>query len=272
MSDLVQQQSIEDVEKQISEKSEAQVEADLKAQVDQKIDITVKKLVDKFGPIAQQYENTAKKVAKRFILNLPIIGEGYAAILDFLDTFDAFVDNLEPTLESLLLALQLLNLKLHVDKDSGKQNVSIPEGSLEAVEKLLAGTLSDSKKKNLQMVLDKMKKLRDLEKSVTNKVEKRVNQGLTSVENRVNQRLTSVQENNKRAAESINTEIEQAAKATSSKVDALASSAPGKRGGRKKRTSTRTRKIKHRSRRSPLAKSKIVKRSTRRKARRSMRA
>ena len=185
MSDPVQQQSIEDVEKQIGEKSEAQVEADLKAQVNQKIDITVKKLVDKFGPIAQQYENTAKKVAKRFILNLPIIGEGYAAILDFLDTFDAFVDNLEPTLESALLALQLLNLKLHVDKDSGKQNVSIPEGSLEAVEKLLAGTLSDTEKKNLQMVLDKMKKLRDMEKSVTNKVEKTVNSGLTSVEKTV---------------------------------------------------------------------------------------
>ena len=271
MSDPVQQQSIEDVEKQVSAKSEAQVEADLKAQVDQKIDITVKKLVNKFGPIAQQYENTAKKVAKRFILNLPIIGEGYAAILDFLDTFDAFVDNLEPTLESALLALQLLNLKLHVDKESGKQNVSIPEGSLESVEKLLSGTLSDTKKKNLQMVLDKMKKLRDMEKSVTNKVEKTVNTG-----------LTRLQKNNQRAADSINTGIEQAAKTTSAKVEALASSAtsttsaksatPAAGGGRKKRTTTRTRRIKHLSRRSPLAKSKVVKRSTRRRARRATRA
>ncbi len=262
MSDPVEQQSIENIEKQVNEKSKTQIEAELKAQVDQKIDITVKKLVNKFGPIAQQYENTAKKVAKRFILNLPIIGEGYAAILDFLDTFDAFVDNLEPTLESALLALQLLNLKLHVDKDSGKQNVSIPEGSLEAVEKLLAGTLSDTKKKNLQMVLNKMKKLRDLEKSVQTKVENRVNQG-----------LTSVQENNQRAADSINTGIERAAKTTSAKVEALASSAtPAAGGGRKKRTTTRTRRIKHTSRRSPLAKSKVVKRSTRRRARRSMRA
>lgn len=257
MSDPVEQQSIETVEKQIDKKSKAQIEAELKAQVDQKIDITVKKLVKKFGPIAQQYENTAKKVAKRFILNLPIIGEGYAAILDFLDTFDTFVDNLEPTLESLLLALQLLNLKLHVDKESGKQHVSIPEGSLEAVEKLLAGTLSDTKKKNLQMVLDKMKKLRDMEKSVTN---------------RVNQRLTNVQENNKRAANEISKKIDQTSKTAKEKVDALASSAPGKGGGRKKLTSTRTRRIKHLSRRSPLAKSKVVNRSTRRRARRSMRA
>ena len=123
MSQPVEQQSIENVEKQIDEKSKAQIEPELRAQVDQKIDITVKKLVKKFGPIAQQYENTAKKVAKRFILNLPIIGEGYAAILDFLDTFDTFVDNLEPTLESLLLALQLLNLKLHQDKLRKKFNI-----------------------------------------------------------------------------------------------------------------------------------------------------
>ena len=260
MSEPVEQ-SIETVEKQIDEKSKAQIEAELKAQVDQKIDITVKKLVKKFGPIAQQYENTAKNVAKRFILNLPIIGEGYAAILDFLDTFDTFVDNLEPTLESLLLALQLLNLKLHVDKESGKQHVSIPEGSLEAVEKLLAGTLSDTQKKNLQMVLDKMNKLRDFEKSVKEKVNETVNTG-----------LTRLQENNKRAADEISKQIDQTSKTAKEKVDALASSAPGIGGGRKKRTSTRTRRIKHLSRRSPLAKSKVVKRSTRRRTRRSMRA
>lgn len=321
MSEPVEQ-SIENVEKQIGEKSEAQIEAELRAQVDKKIDIIVKKLVNKFGPIAQQYEDTAKKVAKRFILNIPIIGEGYAAILDFLDTFDVFVDNLEPNLESALLLLQLLNLMLHVDKERGKQNVSIPEGSLELLDKLLSGTLSDTKKKNLQMMLDKMKKLRDMEETVTNNVEKTVNTGLTSVENTINQRLTSVQENNQRAADEISKKIDQSSKTAKEKVEQVTdktnksfegevnmpsqnigtinSSVPNKNklsdkkidytnnpnilsiqnsrpnfittGGRKKRISTRTRRIKRGTRRSPLVKTKVVKRSTRRRARRSMRA
>lgn len=261
MSDPVEQQSIEDVEKQNSAKSEAQIEAELRQQMDQKIDITVKKLVNKFGPIEQQYENIAKNVAKRFILNLPIIGEGYAAILDFLDTFDAFVDNLEPTLESTLLAFQLLNLKLHVDKESGKQNVSIPEGSLESVEKLLSGTLSETKKKNLQMMLDKMKKLRDMEKSVTNKVEKTVNTG-----------LTRLQENNQRAADRINEQIDQSLTDKNAKSRVGSPRRGAVAGGRKKRISTRTRRIKHLTRRSSLAKTKVVKRSTCRRVRRSKRA
>jgi ElaB/YqjD/DUF883 family membrane-anchored ribosome-binding protein len=268
MSKPVEQQSIENAGEQIAEKSKAQIEAELKEQVDKKIDIIVKKLVKKIGPIAQQYEDTLKKVAKRLILNIPIIGEAYAAVLDFLDTFDTFVDNLEPTLESLLLVLQLLNLELHVDKESGEEHVS----TLEALEKLLAGTLSDTKKRNLQMVLNEMKKLRNVEKMVKDKVNatvnseltsvgNRINQGLTGGENRVNQGLPNVQENNKGAADSLNRRIDQTATSATSAA----------RGGGKKRTSTRTRRIKRGTRRSPLAKSKVVKRSTRRRARRSMR-
>jgi hypothetical protein len=225
-------------------------------------------------------------------------------------------------LESALLLLQLLNLMLHVDKERGKQNVSIPEGSLELLDKLLSGTLSDTKKKNLQMMLDKMKKLRDMEKTVTNKVEKTVNTGLTSVEKTVNTGLTRLQENNQRADDSISEEIDKTLKTAKEKVEqvtdktnksfkgevnmlspnnfdtinngayenklsdkkngytnnpnilSIQNSRPNSitTGGRRKRTSTRTRRTKHLTRRSPLAKTKVVKRSTRRRVRRSKRA
>ena len=175
-------------------------------------------------------------------------------------------------MESALLLLQLLNLMLHVDKERGKQNVSIPEGSLELLDKLLSGTLSDTKKKNLQMMLDKMKKLRDMEETVTNNVEKTVNTGLTSVENTINQRLTSVQENNQRAADEISKKIDQSLTDENAKSRVGSPRRRAVASGRKKRISTRTRRIKRDTRRSPLAKTKVVKRSTRRRARRSMRA
>ena len=211
-------------------------------------------------------------------------------------------------MESALLLLQLLNLMLHVDKERGKQNVSIPEGSLELLDKLLSGTLSDTKKKNLQMMLDKMKKLRDMEETVTNNVEKTVNTGLTSVEKTVNTGLTRLQENNQRADDSISEEIDKTLKTAKEKVEQVTdktnksfegevnmpsqnigtinSSVPNKNklsdkkigytnnpnilsiqnsrpnfittGGRKKRISTRTRRIKRDTRRSPLAKTKVV--------------
>ena len=108
---------------------------------------------------------------------------------------------------------------LHVDKERGKQNVSIPEGSLELLDKLLSGTLSDTKKKNLQMMLDKMKKLRDMEETVTNNVEKTVNTGLTSDEKTGNTGLTRLQENNQRADDSISEEIDKTLKTAKEKVE-----------------------------------------------------
>ena len=208
----------------------AQIQKNLNAEIHTKI----KELVDLLGPLGEKYKDLIEKFVKNFILGIPILGEGYGFYLDVSNTFDTLVDNLEPELNSLLLFLQLINSVLNGELKKGNNNVNMSK----AVEILMEGKLgklSGPQKQTMLNALVKIKELRDMKNSVEEKINNTAKQGLTNFRDYNNPGK------------------QQAAGAAG--------------GGRNKRTRTRTRRIKHGARRYPLAKSKVVKRSTRRRGR-----
>ena len=229
-------------------------------------ELTIDELLPELRKVIDGYEEAGKKMAWNAVLTIPFLGELVEAVGDAQETYDTFVENLEPELKASLLLLQLLNSKLEVDKDTGKEGVTIPQGSVEALNDLMKQTLSGATKKHLEQMAGHISALGDLHTSLEK-----------ALKDEAARTARSVQQVNKAGAEAVN-ELQ-------SKVDAVAKGAKrslsevsplkgeerppvaSAAGGRKKRT----RKAKRRTRR-PLAKSKVIKRSTRRRGKHSKRA
>ena len=226
-------------------------------------ELTIDELLPELRKVIDRYEEAGEDAARRFVLNLPGVGELYAAFKDAQETYDTFVENLEPELKASLLLLQLLNSKLEVDKDKGKEGVTIPQGTVEALNDLMSQRLSKESQKHLKAIDDKMAEF----KSLHTALERKVRSDTAS-------KVRSLQKFNKEAAAATNERVNElqkkvdaAAERTNQKLSEQRPQVASAAGGRKKRT----RKAKRRTRR-PLAKSKVIKRSTRRIGKHSKRA
>ena len=116
-------------------------------------ELTIDELLPELRKVIDGYEEAGKKMAWNAVLTIPFLGELVEAVGDAQETYDTFVENLEPELKASLLLLQLLNSKLEVDKDMGKEGVTIPQGSVEALNDLMKQTLSGATKKHLEQII-----------------------------------------------------------------------------------------------------------------------